>query len=243
MLAEALVSIRPAIRACSPGSRNSGSWPNRRRRRTADMLAICRQPGPSPADGGKSCRGAEVVRRALRIGEATFGPDHPWSPLGSTDLGHGAARSRRYSAAPGRLTERALRKIVKTLGFDHPNVTAIVNNLGRVLRGSATIWRLARRPSSGRSRSTKRDSAEPPRSRHSAQQPGPCVERPRRSGGRQSGPRTGALDLSSRSLGPDHPKTSAARSNLDGLARPDRGSFGKGSSKSSVCSLKNGGPS
>ncbi|WKZ38802.1 MAG: tetratricopeptide repeat protein [Anaerolineales bacterium] len=74
-----------------------------------------------------------AYERALRIDEATYGPDHPSVARDVNNLGlvlqdlgdHAGARS---------AYERALRIFEKQLGEDHPNVATLVNNLGGVLQ-------------------------------------------------------------------------------------------------------------
>ena len=122
-----------------------------------------------------------------------YGPDHPTvatfvNNLGSVlqDLGELAGARAAY--------ERALAIGEKSFGPDHPDVATDVNNLAWCCRTWA-IWRAPGRPSSGRSRSTRRASAPTTPSRHRRQQPGHGAEGPGRSGGRQGGRRAGAAHL------------------------------------------------
>ena len=76
---------------------------------------------------------ATQFERALQIGEAALGPDHP-------DVGTPAQQPRPRAAGPGGPAgardqfERALQISEAALGPDHPDVGTRRNNLGRVLR-------------------------------------------------------------------------------------------------------------
>ncbi len=78
--------------------------------------------------------GARVVsERALRIDEATLGPDHPNVALDANNLGNVLRALGDYAGARAAF-ERALQIDEAASGPDHPNVARDVNNLGRVLQ-------------------------------------------------------------------------------------------------------------
>ena len=74
-----------------------------------------------------------AYERALRIGESTFGSDHPNVAIWVNNLGGVLYTQGDYAGAQAAY-ERALRILEKALGQDHPQVAAAVNNLGEVLR-------------------------------------------------------------------------------------------------------------
>ncbi len=73
------------------------------------------------------------MRRALAIGEESYGPDHPNVAIRLSNLaGLLQATNRLAEAEP--LTRRALAIDEKTYGPDHPNVAIRLNNLARLLQ-------------------------------------------------------------------------------------------------------------
>ncbi len=79
-----------------------------------------------------------LYERALRIDEATYGPDHPNVAIGVNNLGMVAKAQGDLPAARAHL-ERALRIDEATFGPDHPNVARDVNNLGMVAKAQGDL--------------------------------------------------------------------------------------------------------
>ncbi|HEY3134687.1 MAG TPA: FxSxx-COOH system tetratricopeptide repeat protein, partial [Blastocatellia bacterium] len=75
----------------------------------------------------------QTFERALRIGEATFGPDHPEVAIYVNNLG-GVLKDFGDLAQARQCLERALRIQEAVFGPDHPTVAIGVNNLGGVLQ-------------------------------------------------------------------------------------------------------------
>ncbi|MFN8476074.1 MAG: FxSxx-COOH system tetratricopeptide repeat protein [Anaerolineae bacterium] len=78
-------------------------------------------------------RAADLLRRALRIGEQTLGAEHPDVAVGVNNLGN-VLRYQGDLAGARALLDRALRIGEETLGAEHPTVAIRLNNLGNVLR-------------------------------------------------------------------------------------------------------------
>jgi tetratricopeptide (TPR) repeat protein len=75
----------------------------------------------------------EAFERAMRIGEAVYGPDHPDVAIDVNNLG-GVLKDLGDLAGAREAYERAMRIDEVVYGPDHPKVAIRVNNLGRVLQ-------------------------------------------------------------------------------------------------------------
>ncbi|MFL5807134.1 MAG: FxSxx-COOH system tetratricopeptide repeat protein [Roseiflexaceae bacterium] len=79
-----------------------------------------------------------LYERALRIDEATFGPDHPEVAIDVNNLG-GVAKDQGDLPAARALYQRALQIFEQHLGDTHPNVATPVNNLGLVAQDQGDL--------------------------------------------------------------------------------------------------------
>jgi len=78
------------------------------------------------------------LERALRIDEASFGPDHPKVAIRVNNLGT-VSRAQGDLPAARAFLERALRIDEASFGPDHPNVARDVNNLGSVAQAQGDL--------------------------------------------------------------------------------------------------------
>ena len=134
-----------------------------------------------------------AFERALAIDEKSFGPDHPRSPR-RQQPGRGAAGPGRSGGRQGGLRAGA-RDRREELRPRPPQGRHPRQQPGLWCCKTWAIWRAPGRPSSGRSRSTRRASAPTTPTSPRRQQPGHGAKGPGRSGGRQGGLRAGAQDL------------------------------------------------
>ena len=196
------------LRAGPPAGRGgSGPRPPRsRHRRSTISAACCGQQG--------DLAGARAAfERALAIDEASFGPDHPnvatdVNNLGTVlrDLGDlGRAR-----AAFERALEIDERPSARTTPRWRPASTTWAGCCG-----TWAIWPARGRPTSGRSRSTRRSfGPDHPKVAIRRQQPGLGAAGPGRSGRRAGRPSSGRWGSTRRTFGPDHPNVAIRVNNL-----------------------------
>ena len=224
-----------AARHAGPGPAGAGSTSPGPATSTNDVLQIGgdrRAPTTTPSASGAAVSalvlqalgdltGARTQHeRALQIGEATLGPDHPTIGIRRNNLG-------RVLQDLGDLTgartqyERALQISETALGPDHPTIGIRRNNLGARAAG---LGDLRRRPHPVRTRPADRRGRprpRPPHHRRPAQQPrhACCGTWATCAGARTQYER--ALQISETALGPDHPTIGVRRNNLGGvLPRP-----------------------
>jgi tetratricopeptide (TPR) repeat protein len=70
----------------------------------------------------------KMYKRALAIGEATYGPDHPDVALVVNNLGN-VLQALGDPEGAKKIFEQALRIFTKYLGEDHPDTVTVQNNL------------------------------------------------------------------------------------------------------------------
>ena len=76
-----------------------------------------------------------LMRRALEIGEKSFGPDHPKVAIRLNNLASLLQSTNRLSEAEP-LIRRALEIDEKSFGPDHPDVAIDLNNLAQLLQAT-----------------------------------------------------------------------------------------------------------
>ena len=83
---------------------------------------------------GKYAEAATAAQEAVRVAEATFGPEHPITSAALNRLGTIYSEMGKFAKAE-ELLKRALAIGLKALGPDHPGVAAMQNNLAAIYDG------------------------------------------------------------------------------------------------------------
>jgi tetratricopeptide (TPR) repeat protein len=156
-----------------------------------------------------------AIERSLRIAEANLGPDHPGVAATVNNLGL-VLRDLGELADARAAFERALAMDEKSFGPDHPDVARDVNNLGSVLRDLGDL--AGARAASERALQIAEASFGPDNLNIATyvNNLGLVLQDLRDLAGARAAYQR-ALAIFERALGPEHPKTRAARSNLDSL--------------------------
>jgi tetratricopeptide (TPR) repeat protein len=158
-----------------------------------------------------------LIRRALEIDEASYGPDHPDVASNLNNLAELLRQTNRHAEAEP-LIRRALEIDEKNFGPDHPDVARDLNNLAHLLhtanrlaemeplsRRALEIWGKSFGPDHPRLAVGLGNLAEVLRQTNRHAEAEPVIRR--------------ALEIDEKNFGPDHPNVAARLNVLEGLMR------------------------
>ena len=144
---------------------------------------LCQQPGLGAAGPGRSGGRQGSFERALRIDEASFGPDHPKVANDVNNLGD-VLQDLGDLAGARAAFERALRIDEASFGPDHPNVAIRRQQPGRCTAGPGRSGGRQGGLRAGAPDRGMRASGMAPQRRHSGQRAGRGAAQAGRPGGR-----------------------------------------------------------